>query len=148
MIFYKSINKKQEFVDFIGEYTEWSDIQMLDNSCVAIYNKDTMRIGMNITIEQQNEKGFVSVKHIKDTMERMEKDVNKIIDDIEERGFVRDLLEKHGATISEVRELIYCLSTGKRFGRKLSNAANLVNENQEKYTGNWFIFLNIDASLL
>ncbi len=147
MQFYKENDRNNKFIGFIGDLIDFSDIEKLDNSCVAIYDSEQMRVG-NITITKQNNTGFVSVKHIKECVAKEKRKINQLVQDIENRGIVRDLLEKHNTTIREVKAVISNLISGQRMDESLNSALDAVEENQKTGIGNWFIFLNVNENLI
>lgn len=141
MQFYKSVNSNNELCDYIDDLIDLSDIILLDNSCVARYENDQMKIG-NIVIEQQNDRGFVSVKHIKETVEACKAEINTYVQEVEDRAHIAELLSKHNTTLTQVLRCINRLISGRSMSNKFDNARALVADNQENGTGNWFIFLN------
>ena len=147
MMFYKGVDKNGKMFGFIDELSEYSDIELLDNSCVAIYEKNTAKIG-TIEIEKQNSKGFISVRHIKDTVKKAELEIEILVSDIEERGYVRNLIEKYQTSIFQLRRAISAISAGRRIADEFDKELQLISYNQKSGTGSWFIFLDVDANKL
>ena len=135
MKFYKGV-KKGKFYGKIGKFSTLAELKELDNSAVCKYS-DLLSID-NVLISQQNKKGFVSVKHIKDEFY----DIAKAKWEREVRSganrYIEDLLRKHRTTIHRVHKVLRNYECGRMFTTN-KQAEDVIEENESNGL-NWWIF--------
>ncbi len=140
MQFFKSVSKETGHLqDRISDaYTE-VDIESMENSAVTFFY-----VGMTIgdtEITQQNNKGYVSVKHIKEAIQQRKNNLAQASTDRSTKEELKELYAKFNTTQAKVEWAIHALSTGRRMDSSYDTALNLIGYNQE-INGSWHNLLN------
>lgn len=142
MIFFKEIDKNDNFNFPIGDIYNIEEFSKLDNDAVAECTEDFFFL--NAAIKKQNNRGFVSVLHIKNAINGVAHESILRIEKQHEQEYVQGLLRKFKVSpckFDDVLSVIDCLSNGKRIWNGLERAYALVEYNQKEGTGDWLIFL-------
>lgn len=139
MIIYREFTKNQEFCQIIGFAVEWADLEKYDNSCVVKFHNGLRFDGLDIP--KQNERGFVSVGHLKSFKKAFDANEKSKRQKFDFLMHVESLLDDFDTTINSVMHAIDALVSGRRMPKVYDNALELIAWNQEKGTGNWFQFV-------
>lgn len=139
MKFYTSFKDNTFIEPFITALTR-QELSKIPNSYVAQYKDDL--IFDNVSIQQQNNRGFVSARHIKDSIKEHENELQEQQEQQQINETVLNLIEKHKTTLHAIKIVIHLLSTGRHINPRWNKALSAVLENQKSGTGSWHVFLN------
>ena len=144
MKFYTNFNASGAMENYVGDYSELTDIEALPNHCVTAIDESIVVGGY--TIEEMNGKGFVSVKHIVETIKDEVREAEKWREHARANDYVKALLKRHKTTIHRVLQAIQILISGGRMYPQHHNAVAAIEENRDTGLKDWCCFLDYDAT--